>query len=1219
MRTQPWYPVTALLLTGAALPALDAGTTVSLLTGSPIGELAVSGRLSVDLHAAFMVARTWGGETALNWFNCGYAGGGNHNQVGGNFGDFGLHVPAAERDDRYPHAVTIAGIPAVRFDGNDAMRANFSAGKAMTGKGVFGFECWLTVGKPTPGMALCGWQAPDGATMSAAITLPDGIAGTTWRHLVLNATADRETWWLDGKKVASNARTIAIADGHVLVLGGAAFAKPSFRGDLAALRIHDAPLSDAAIARNHQGGVMYGTTLKNWWRLEPDKWWVQESEHFRHCVDKAEMAKWNDKQRKEFDERLPGMFRLSELIYRTYSERLAMRSSVVSRRPDKRGDGIKYKTPIQPAGGSFMGCDDDFGWACQGAGFMNPHELVHGWQAMTGGALQGNWWEAHANFPQTYNGIYQTLPPGCVSRVACYFPAHGRSYYHDRLMFEHLAQTPEYGPMFIAKMWYDGATPTEKNPYPWESFTRLDPDPATPLAHEYMRMVMRNVTWDYQTFAEAPPGNGNTPFGNEHVPSTVNRYQEDARHHRADILRYARILLEPVPDQKGWFRPPRQMSPQQLGWNICPLTPRATAIAAGLAGWTDPGRGSDWRFGFVAVGDDGKPVYSRIAAPGETLTFTPGPAQELYLAVCAIPTKITTIDMVGDFRSPEQEPFPWRVMLTGCAPLDMLVPEKPTVAGAPHPNGGGFVDRRAKVDPTAFVAPGAQVLGAAQVLGQARILDHAVVRDATVQDQAIVSGHALVTDKAVVQDRARVRDWARVRKATVKDRVRVIEHAEATEKTISGQVVLKGGAVAFGNVSGTAVIDGSFAKGANDKGQPISKGKWFTWSWGQGKNKGEIDEEFGGLYLRMDFDRPHPWMAADDFGASWGWLVGSPTFASETGAVAERPTLLRPEQTIERLETDHPSDKPYAELVLGWLTPAESGDHVFWIAADDEGELWLGPAGATEATQRICGNPFYAESGNYGKFPGQKSRPVRLDKGRQYPFRILHMNKHQGSSLSVAWTRPGAKDRTVIGAPHLATAPAHGRPGALRRIWGEVDSIAALLKRPDFPKGSERVAGGILRLDGKGQSVELGKDVADLDEATWRLRVKWEGKADERIISAWNEQGDACWLSPATNGSCVFAIRRRDGQEQTVRGPALRTGAWSDVVFTHAGGVGRLYVNGRMAGENRSMTWRLEDVAATRCHLGRDKDGNHFTGAIDRFEVWTRALDAAELATNGKP
>ena len=259
-----------------------------------------------------------------------------------------------------------------------------------------------------------------------------------------------------------------------------------------AVRLHEAAMTEEEIAHNHAGGPMLGTEMHAWWRMEPDTWWVKESKHFRHCVSKEEMAKWSEQQLQDFHDRVPGMFELAEKLYHLYSERLAMRSSVVSNKPEFRGDGIKYNTPIQPSNGSWMGWSGKlgFGWGCQGAGHINPHELVHGWQAQTGGTMQGNYWEAHANFPQTYAGVYQTIPGTCVSRVCMFFPAHGRSYYHDRLMFEHLAQSPEYGPMFISKFWYDGGTGNEADQnYPWLTFPLIDPDPSTDLGYEWTRMV----------------------------------------------------------------------------------------------------------------------------------------------------------------------------------------------------------------------------------------------------------------------------------------------------------------------------------------------------------------------------------------------------------------------------------------------------------------------------------------------------------------------------------------------------------------------------------------------------------------------------------------------------------------------------------------------------------------------------------------------------------
>ena len=866
-------PVSRVVVGAAALALLCAGTGMalepgkSLLTGEGIGKLAVAGRLDVDLHAVFMVSRTFDKDTALHWYNCGYSGGGRRNEVGGAFGDFGLHVPHTQRDEKYPHCVSSPGTPAVRFDGGDIMKGNFAVEDAAAGSEDLALEVWARDRAPAKGEVVLGWQSPDGRETSAPLSYPPQFAGSDkWRHVVVNCTAATETWYLDGRKVATGPRKMVIRKGHRMVLGGASAGKPSFDGDLAVVRLHERALAEEQIAHNFAGGVLLGTELHSWWRTEEDRWWAKESAHFRHCVDKKEMAAWSERDRQRFHERVGGMFELAEKIYHLYSERLALRIGVVSSKGEYRGDGIKYKIPIQPSKGSWMGWDGKrgFGWGCQGAGHINPHELVHGCQGQTGGAMQGNYWEAHANFPQTYAGVYQTLPPTCCSRVCMFFPANGRCYYHARLMFEHLAQTPEYGPMFISKLWYDAGTADQKNEYPWLAFSRFDPDPATPLAYEWARMVQRCVTWDFEIFGGKP----------------ADLYKQDAARGRDEILRYGRVLLEPVPYEHGWWRAPMEMAPQQFGWNICPLKSTSDEASAELSGYVNEERGSDWRAGFVAVDAAGKPRYGKIARTGETLRFQVGKdTRELYLVVCATPTKVLAVPMTGDFRSAEQERLPYKVHLAGCEPLDVLIPPKPTEAGAKHANGGGFVASTAHADPTAYVGPQAQVLGKAKVLGRARVEDYAVVRDnATVRDHARVSGHAVVSGGATVRDRAKLRDCATVTGNTVvRDNARILEHAYTDRgcSEVYGNATLKGVAWVGGRVGGTAMLDGHYRKS-----NLIDKGVWFTWSWGIGQNPGEHNIELGGLYAQYLFETRHPVFAWDTYGATHAILHGKPRTAT---------------------------------------------------------------------------------------------------------------------------------------------------------------------------------------------------------------------------------------------------------------------------------------------------------------------------------------------------
>jgi len=865
------------------------GRVKSLISGRPVGEIAVAGRLYTELHAHFMAARTEDTAHVLNWYNLGYSGGdGSSGEQGGTFGNFGLDVPWQQRTAVYPLWAPVAGVPAVGFNGQNIIKADYPAEPDITGNASVTVEVWVRNENPAAGEVILGWQSADGDQASAPLAWPDGLAGSTaWRHIVVAADGAVEQWYVDGAPAGSRARTMTIAAGHRLVLGGASGNAPSFTGRIAAVRVHRRVLDAAGAAGNAAGGVMLGTTLvtnvdptahpgqgyfyDTWSDAEPENYFVRESPRFRYRIANSRLEAMTPQARQEHEDRMENMLLLSEACYQAYSEIHALRMPLVSAKAQYRGDGVKYRIHIAPTdGASWMGWHGDlgFGYPMQGPGHMNPHELVHGVQAQTGGGMQGNYWEVHANFPQTWIGVWQSGTAFIETRDQALFEATGRSYYDAQLMMRHLAHTPQYGPMFISKLWYSG----EADAYPWITFDRFNPDPETSLGYEWARMVQRNVTWDYVMH---PPVMPHDPPRDDHFASQTRNNESIARH--------GRVLLHEIPYLPGWYRPAKIFAPQQTGWNLVPLHWAGDQVTVDLQGYTNPGRGGDWHYGFVAVDSGGGPRYSDIRSTSGPLSFSMAPGdRELYLVVAAIPTKVMAINMVGDVRSSEQEPFPYRVRLEGASPRDVAreyyANKFGGLSGAPHPNGGGFVAHTATVAPTAYVGPEAWVVGNATVSGNARIEDRAVVDNATVQDNAILSGYALASQGAVVRDHARVRDFGWVRNSTLAGTAKVVEYATLDSgQTTDGRVTIKGLAYQYGgNASGTAILDHHYAKG-----NEITRGKWFSWSWGGGQNPGEIDQDFGGLYLRYTFANAHPSMAWDDHGITWGYLWGRPVVHAE--------------------------------------------------------------------------------------------------------------------------------------------------------------------------------------------------------------------------------------------------------------------------------------------------------------------------------------------------
>lgn len=212
----------AALALSASTQSLAVEKEVSLVTGQPLGDLAVAGRLSIDLHAEFMLSRSFGTETALNWYNCGYSGGGRGGStVGGSFGDFGFQIPYKEREQKYPHAVLVGEVSAVRFDGGDFLRSNIPIESQILKAGKMAVEVWLRCEGPSPGQVILGWQSVDGRESSASVVLPKKFqANIGWQHLVVNCKGQQEEWYLNGAKIGSGSRETLPKAGHVMVLGG---------------------------------------------------------------------------------------------------------------------------------------------------------------------------------------------------------------------------------------------------------------------------------------------------------------------------------------------------------------------------------------------------------------------------------------------------------------------------------------------------------------------------------------------------------------------------------------------------------------------------------------------------------------------------------------------------------------------------------------------------------------------------------------------------------------------------------------------------------------------------------------------------------------------------------------------------------------------------------------------------------------------------------------
>lgn len=97
----------------------------------------------------------------------------------------------------------------------------------------------------------------------------------------------------------------------------------------------------------------------------------------------------------------------------------------------------------------------------------------------------------------------------------------------------------------------------------------------------------------------------------------------------------------------------------------------------------------------------------------------------------------------------------------------------------------------------------------------------------------------------------------------------------------------------------------------------------------------------------------------------------------------------------------------YGSRYSAFLTPPETGEYTFWLAADDVAELSLSPNDSAGDLKTIAALDSYTSPRAFGR--RGKSSPVLLEKGKKYYLQVLHKEGSGGDHLSVSWEGPGVK------------------------------------------------------------------------------------------------------------------------------------------------------------------------------------------------------------------
>jgi len=116
--------------------------------------------------------------------------------------------------------------------------------------------------------------------------------------------------------------------------------------------------------------------------------------------------------------------------------------------------------------------------------------------------------------------------------------------------------------------------------------------------------------------------------------------------------------------------------------------------------------------------------------------------------------------------------------------------------------------------------------------------------------------------------------------------------------------------------------------------------------------------------------------------------------------------------TIPSFDTEPALDN-YGGRIHGWVFAPKTGDYTFYLATDDNGELWLSSDANPENAQLIASENGWAGVRAWQMGP-EMSAPIPLVGGNKYYIGALWKEGGGGDNCAVGWTGPGISAITVI-------------------------------------------------------------------------------------------------------------------------------------------------------------------------------------------------------------
>ncbi|MFT2009849.1 PA14 domain-containing protein [Pontibacter sp. 13R65] len=126
----------------------------------------------------------------------------------------------------------------------------------------------------------------------------------------------------------------------------------------------------------------------------------------------------------------------------------------------------------------------------------------------------------------------------------------------------------------------------------------------------------------------------------------------------------------------------------------------------------------------------------------------------------------------------------------------------------------------------------------------------------------------------------------------------------------------------------------------------------------------------------------------------------------------------------------------YGQRIRGFVRAPETGEYIFWIAADDVAELWLSTSEDPAQKVKIAQVTSWTNLRQWTKYESQQSVAIPLEAGKRYYIEALHKEGGGSDHLAVGWQLPNGSMERPIGGNRLM--PYDGTGTILHEFWAEV-------------------------------------------------------------------------------------------------------------------------------------------------------------------------------------